>query len=73
MLGLLHGVDQPDELLGSVGYGNIIVLTLGTLLGKVGGKGWIVDTDIFGGVENGVAQVSGASLLHVGIAVGKLP
>ena len=56
-----------------MGYGNIIVLTLGTLLGKVGGKGWIVDTDIFGGVENGVAQVSGASFLHVGIAVGKLP
>ena len=30
-----------------------------------------MDTDILRGVENGIAQVSGASFLHVGIAVGK--
>ena len=73
LLCFLHGVDQPDELLGSMGYGNVIVLTFSPLLGKVGGKGWIMDTDILGGVENGIAQVSGASFLHVGIAVGQLP
>ena len=39
-----------------MGYGNVIVLTLGTLFGKIGGKGWIMDTDIFGGVENGIAE-----------------
>ena len=73
LLRLLHGVDQPNKLLGSVRYGNIVMLALSPFPGKVGGKGWIMDTDIFGGVENSIAQVSGASLLHVGIAVGKLP
>ena len=73
MLRLLHGVDQPYKLLGGMRDSNIIMLALSPFPGKVGGKGWIMDTDIFGGVENSIAQVSGASLLHVGIAVGKLP
>ena len=56
-----------------MGYGNIIVLSLSPLLGEVGGEIRIPITDKLRGVENGVAQVSGASFLHVGIAVGKLP
>ena len=48
---------------------NIVMLALGSLPGQICRKGWIVDADIFGCVENGIAQISGASFLHVGIAV----
>ena len=52
--------------------GNIVVLSLASLLGKVGRKYWIPITDEFSGIENGIAQVSGASFLHVSVAAGKL-
>ena len=52
--------------------GNIVVFTLRSLLGEICGKGGIPQADIFGGIEDGVAQVSGASFLHMGIAVFEL-
>lgn len=56
-----------------MGNGNIVVLALGSLLSEIGGKGCIPNADELGGVEDGIAQVSGASLLHMGIAVCELP
>ena len=73
LLRLLHGVDQPNKLLGSVRYGNIVMLALSPFPGKVCGESWIPITDKLRSIENGIAQVSGASFLHVGTAVGKLP
>ena len=68
----LHCIDQPHELLGSMGYGNIVVLALGPLLSKVSSKCWIPVADVLCGIENGISQISGASLLHVRIAISKL-
>jgi hypothetical protein len=34
----LQGEDETHQLLGGVGYGDIIMLSLGTLLSKVCGK-----------------------------------
>lgn len=67
--GLLHGVDQANELFGGVGYGNIIMLAFSSLLSKVCGKGRIPIANKLRGVENGIAQVSRAPFLHVGIAI----
>ena len=49
--------------------GDIVVLTFRTLLGKIGGKGWIPMADIFGSIEDSVAEISGAALFHAGIAI----
>lgn len=43
---LLHGIDQPYKLLGSMGYGNIAMLALSPLLGKVSSKCRIPKADI---------------------------
>lgn len=43
---LLHGIDQPYKLLGSMGYGNIAMLALSPLLGKVSSKCRIPTADI---------------------------
>ena len=72
MPGLLHGVDQPHKLLGCVGDRYIVVLALGSLFGEVCGKSRIPDADVLGGVENGIAKVSGTSFLHEGVTVGKM-
>ena len=65
LLGFLHSVDQPNQLLGRVGESNIVMLALSPLLGKISSKGWVPKADIFGGVVKRVAQITGASLLHV--------
>ena len=48
-----------------MGERNIVVLALSPLLGKISSKGWVSKADIFGGVVKRVAQITGASLLHV--------
>ena len=73
MPGLLHGEDKPNQLLGSMGDGHIVVLALCPFLGEIGGKGWIPKADIFGGIKKRVAQISGAPFLHVGVTVFQLP
>ena len=37
---------------------NVVMLTFGSLLGKVGGKRWFPDTDVLGGIEKGVTQIA---------------
>ena len=65
--GLLHGKDQAHQLLGCVRKGDIVMLALGSLLSKISSKDRIPKADIFRGVVEGVAQISGSSLLHVGV------
>lgn len=56
-----------------MGESHIVVLAFSHLFGKVGSESRIPVADIFGGIVEGVAQVSGATLLHMGIAVVELP
>ena len=51
----LQGKDQAHELLGGVRDGDIVVLALSSLLGKVSREGWIPNADVFCGIEKGVA------------------
>ena len=53
--------------------GDIVMLALRTFLREIGGKGWVPKANVFGGIVDRIAQVSGASLFHVGIAVLELP
>lgn len=73
LLGLFHGVDQPDEFFCDMGYDDIVILTLSPLLGQVGNKSRIQIARKLSCIKDGIARVSGTSFLHVGIAVGKLP
>ena len=54
LAGKFHLVDCPDQLFGSMGYGNIIVLAFADLLGKISTKGFIPVADIFCGIEQSV-------------------
>ena len=67
---LLHGVNQAHQLLGSVRDGHIVVLTLGSLFDEIGSKGWVSKADVFGGIVDRIAQISGASFLHVRVCPG---
>ena len=49
------------------------MFALSSFLGEVYGKGGVPEADVFGGVIEGVTKITGASLLHVGIAVFELP
>ena len=71
--GFLQRKDKPHQLLGGMGYGDVVVLALGPLLSKVGGKNRVPETDILGCVVKGVAKVPGTALLHVWVAVLELP
>ena len=53
--GFFHSENQTNELFGCMGNGNIVVFSLRSLLGKISGKGWILVTDILGGVVKGAA------------------
>lgn len=66
---LLQSENEAHQLLGYVGDRNIVMLSFCPFLGKVGGKGGVPQTDILGGVVNGIAQVSRASFFHVRIAI----
>ena len=70
--GFLQSVNQPNQLLDRMGERNIVVLTLSPLLGKISGKGWVPKADVFGGVVKRVAQITGASLLHVRVQIATL-
>lgn len=48
---------------------HVVVFALGPLLGKVNLEGRVPVTDILDGVVEGKTQVSGATFLHMGIAV----
>ena len=63
--GFLQSVNQANQLLGRMGERNIVVLALSPFLGEVSGKGRLPKADVFGGVIKRVAQITGASLLHV--------
>ena len=49
--------DHANELLYSMGYGNIVVLPLGSFSGKVYGEGNIPMADILCGIEKRIAQI----------------
>ena len=66
---LLQSENEAHQFLGCVGDRNIVVLSFCPFFGKVGGKGGVPQTDILGGVVNGVAKVSRASFFHVRIAI----
>ena len=53
--GFFQSKNKPHQLLGGVGNGNIVVLTLGTFLRKVSGKGGIPKANKLGGIKDGKA------------------
>ncbi len=57
----------------SMRQSNIIVFTFGTFLFKICTKRFIPVADIFRSIVKGIAQVSGTTFLHVGIAIIQLP
>ena len=70
--GFLKCKNQSHQLLGSMGNGYKVMLALTSLLRKVSSESWVPDADVFGCMKQGVSQVSGASLLHVRIAIFEL-
>ena len=67
--GFFQSEDKPHQLLGGVGYGDVVMLALSPFFGKVGSKGRVPMADVLGSVVECIAQIPGASFLHVGIAV----
>lgn len=55
-----------------MGYGNIIMLALSPLFGKISGKSWIPISDILRSIEDGIAKKSGTPFFHVGVAIGNV-
>lgn len=49
------------------------MLALGPLLGEMGGECRAPEADVLGGVIEGIAQIPGASFLHMGIVIFELP
>ena len=70
--GLHESKDDTDKLLGGMGNGNIVVFSFRPFLGKVSCKGGIPVADELRGVEQCIAEVTGTTLLHVGISIGQL-
>ena len=66
---IFDGKYQPNQLFGGMENGNVVMLGLRPFLGEIGSKGRVPETDILGCVVEGVAQVSRATLLHVGITI----
>ena len=62
-------VNQSHKLLGSVRYGNIVVLTFASFLGKVFTERRIPITNEFGGIEKSISQIPGTTFFHMRIAV----
>ena len=48
------------------------MLALGSFLGEIRGEGRVPDADVFRGIEDGVAKVARAALLHVSVRAGGL-
>ena len=53
--GLLHSVDEPNELFLCMGQSYIIVFAFSALLGKIGGKGRVPVADVLRCVVDGKA------------------
>lgn len=60
-------VNNPDQFLGSMGYGNIIVFAFGTLLCKISRELIIPNADKFCRIKQRIAEVTGTTLFHVRI------
>ena len=58
-------VNNPDQFLGSMGYGNIIVFAFGTLLCKISRELIIPNADKFCRIKQRIAEVTGTTLFHV--------
>lgn len=65
--------DKPYQLFSSMRDGNIVMLSLRTLLFKIGRECRTPKANIFGGIEKSISQISGATLFHVSITVLQLP
>lgn len=52
---------------------DIVVFALCSFLSEVMGKSWVPLANILGRIVKGIAQISRAALLHVGIAILDLP
>ena len=65
--------EKVYQLFSSMRDGNIVMLSLRTLLFKIGRECRTPKTNIFGGIEKSISQISGATLFHVSITVLQLP
>ena len=65
----LQGKNQADQFPGGMRDGDIVMLAFGPFPGKVSSKGTVLDADVLSGVEEGIAKVTGAPFLHVGIGI----
>lgn len=70
--GFLQGIDEANQLLSRVRDCHVVVLALGSLLGEVSMESWVSMANVLGGVVESKTQVSGAPLLHMGVAVVEL-
>ena len=66
--GFFHSEDETNQLLGSVGDGDIVMLALSSLFSEICGEGRFPQADILSGIEDGIAQIVRAAFLHVGIS-----
>ena len=73
MPGLLDGKNKAHQFFGCMRDSDIVMLALGPFLSEISSKGWVPKADILGGIVKSITQVSGASFLHVWIAVFQLP
>ena len=70
--GFLESEDQANKFLGGMGNSNVVVFTFCPFLGKIGSESMIPDADVLGGIEKGIAEVTGTALLHVWIGIVQL-
>ena len=52
-----------------MGNGDIVMLALGSLAGKVSSKAGVPVANEFGGVEQSVPEIAGTTLLHMSISI----
>jgi hypothetical protein len=69
----LQSINEAHQFFGSVGDGDIVMFSLGTLFSEVVSECRVPMANIFSCIAKRKAQVSGATLLHPGILSWKLP
>ena len=69
LTGTLQGKDEAHQFLGGVGDGDIVMLAFSPLFCQISGEGGIPMADVFCGVVERVAKVTGAAFLHACIGV----
>ncbi len=62
---LLHGKDQPHQFFNGMRQCDVVVLALGTFLGQISREGRVPQANLFRGIIESIAQIFGASLLHM--------